>query len=878
MIGIVIVSHSHALAHAAADIAREMLHGRTANIAIAAGLDETTFGTDAVQVQTAIDEVDSPDGVLVLMDLGSAVLSAELALDLLDPDIAARVRLCAAPLVEGLVAAAVAAAGGASLTEVEAEAAAALAGKQAHLQQDADASTADAPTDDAAEPQARGTFTVTNAHGLHARPAARLAAEIRTLDARVQLRNITTGSAVVPGSSLSRVATLGALAGHEVEVTATGSQAREAVDHVVALAARKFDETDESAPEVGAAGAGAGGHPGHDGGYLVREGDHLVPEGGHPALDRSYPATTGGRRATSAGPYPASAGFGIGPAWSPGPATVELTAEDTVPAGDPATEWRRIPSAVAAVRREIVQTRARTARELGEADAAVFDAHLMLLDDEELLDDVRRRIDAGESAPAAWSVVLCGVAAEFDALADEYLRARADDVRAVHDQVLLVLLGRSTEFRPQPGVLVAADLTPAQAAALHRDTVDGIVLAYGSPTSHSAILARSRGIPAVVGAGEHVLSVPAGTTIAFDGDTGELVVDPDPDVLLDFKNRAAERDRHLEQALAAARRPAVTRDGQPVHVAANVGSVADATTAAEHGADLAGLVRTEFLFLGRDAAPSVDEQESAYRAVAEALDGRRATIRTLDVGGDKPLPYVTQPAELNPFLGVRGLRLALAQPQLLRDQLRALCRVAADHPVSIMFPMVSEVDELLAARRILDEVRHDEGLDVLDGLEVGMMVEVPAAALKVRSFLPHVDFVSIGTNDLTQYALAAERGNDALAALADPLDPGVLQLVGVVCRAASGDGVQASGDVRELGSGVQASGSVRVAVCGEIASDPVAAPVLLGLGVDELSVGPYAVPEVKQAVRELDVTECRDLAGRALLAGSAAEVRALAAS
>lgn len=806
MVGIVVVSHSHPLARAAVDIAREMLHGRAVRIAVAAGLDETTFGTDAVRVKEGIEEVDDPAGVLVLMDLGSAVLSAELALDLLDPEVAARATLCAAPLVEGLVAATVAAAGGASLAEVEAEAVAALAGKQAHLQP----ASAAVPDADAGEPAVRSTFVVTNTHGLHARPAARLAAEVRTLDARVLLRNVTTGSAAVPGSSLSRVATLGALAGHEIEVSASGSQAREAVDHVLALAARQFDETDVPPP-----------------------GDR----------ERSVPAIPSATTRDRA--LPASPGIGIGPSWTLAAPAVPVLDESVAPAGDPATEWRRIRGAVAAVRRETVQTRARTARELGESEAGVFDAHLMLLDDAELLDDVRCRVEGGTAAPHAWSEVMRAIAARLDALPDDYQRARAADVRALRDQVLLALLGRSAAVEARPGVLVAADLTPAQAAALDRTVVTGIVLGSGSPTAHSAILARSRGIPAVVGAGAAALAIPDGTTIALDGDTGRLVIDPDPDTLVEFKTRAADRERRLDEALRAAHRPAVTRDGTEVHVAANVGSVADAAAAVGHGADLAGLIRTEFLFLGRDTAPSVEEQEATYRSVAAALDGRRAVIRTMDVGGDKPLSYVEQPAEANPFLGVRGLRLALARPELLRDQLRAVCRVAADHPVSVMFPMVSQLDELLAARRLIDEAAAADGRTVPDGLEVGIMIEVPAAALKAASFVPYVDFFSIGTNDLTQYALAAERGNDAVAALADPLDPGVLQLVDRVCRAASGSGV-------------------RVAVCGEVAADPVATPFLLGLGVAELSVAPHTVPIVKQAVRAVDLSASRELAARAL--------------
>jgi multiphosphoryl transfer protein len=814
MVGLVVVSHSRALARAAVALAAEMLHGRSVRIAVAAGLDETTFGTDAVRVKEAIEEVDGPDGVLVLMDLGSAVLSAEMALDLLEPAIAARVRLCSAPLVEGLVVATIAAVGGASIDEIEAEAAAALAGKQAHLH--VPAAAASTPPDDE-EPTASAVFVVENEHGLHARPAAKLVAEVRTLDARVRLRNLTTGSEPVPGSSLSRVATLGALAGHRIEVTASGNQAKTAVDHLVALAGRRFDEASA-------------------------------------ASRTAIPAPTGLRR----GPLPAAPGIAVGPSWTPVRRNVAAEAETSSGrVADPVIEWRRIRGAVAAVRRETVRTRARTARELGESEAGVFDAHLMLLDDSELLDDVRQLIHDGITAPRAWSAVLDSTESGLDGLPDEYLRARAADVRALRDQVLLAMSGRLPDFQQRAGVLVVADLTPAEAAALDGERVAGLVLAYGSPTAHSAILARSRGIPAVVGAGAEVLEIPDGTIIALDGETGELVVDPDPETLVAIKARVADRERRIDHALSAATWPAITKDGTTVFVGANLGDPAEATAAVRNGADLAGLIRTEFLFLDRETAPSVDEQEAAYRAVADRLDGRRAVIRTFDIGGDKPVPYLDVAPEDNPFLGMRGIRLALARPDLLRDQLLAICRVAADLPVSVMFPMVSTVSELHEARALLDEAAQMDGGRLPTMPEVGVMIEIPSAALKAASFVPHVDFLSIGTNDLTQYTLAAERGNDAVAAIADPLDPAILRLVDEVCRAAAG--------------------GPRVAVCGEVASDLTAMPLLVGLGVNELSVTPNSIPLVKQAVRELDVDACRSLADAALGLASAPDVRSLVA-
>jgi phosphocarrier protein FPr len=406
-------------------------------------------------------------------------------------------------------------------------------------------------------------------------------------------------------------------------------------------------------------------------------------------------------------------------------------------------------------------------------------------------------------------------------------------------------------------VLIAMDLTPAEAVALDPTRIVGVVLAAGSATSHSAILVRGLGIPAVVGAGPGVLTTAEGTLVALDGATGELVVSPDDAVLVRFRSRAKELAATGQAARQRSAQPARTSDGVEVHVGANLGSVEDARLAAELGADLAGLVRTEFLFLDRQEAPDVDEQEAIYRGIANAMGGRRITLRTLDVGGDKPLPYLPAPPECNPFLGVRGIRLALAVPGLLADQLLAIVRVARDTPVSVMFPMVSTVDELLAARRALDGALHRAGTARPAGLLVGMMVEVPAAALKAAAFSPHVDFLSIGTNDLTQYALAAERGNAGVAALADPYDPGVLRLIAATCEGA---------------------GDALVAVCGELAADEAAAQLLIGLGVRELSVGPRAVAGVKQAVRRVDVRAATELGARALDAEGPQAVRALLSS
>src|SRR5437763_12215788 len=459
-----------------------MLHGQQPHIAVAAGLDDTTFGTDAMQIKAAIEQVDGPDGVVVLMDLGSAVLSAVPALDLLGDGTAERVLLCPAPLVEGLVVAAVAAAGGATRVEVAAEATGALLGKTAHLAPSAPVVSTHEDTELATE---TATFTVANAHGLHARPAARLVAEVRRLDATVTVRNVTTASAAAPASSLSRVATLGAMQGHLVEVAASGRQAKVAIDHLVSLADRHFDETATSGAGMAA-----------------------------PSVDAAIADT---------GPLAASPGIGIGPAR---PLTHAAPAVDETPTGPPTAEWRRLIEAVADVRRTVERTRAAAARDIGPGDAEIFDAHLMLLADPELPNAAKDRVAEGASAGAAWVASVHEVEAQWLALPDPYLRGRAADLRAVANDVLESLAGSHEASFGVEGVLVAHDLSPGQAAALDPDRVRAVVLAGGSPTSHASILIRSLGIPAVASAGVAFVDLADGAPVVVDGTTGCVVVDP----------------------------------------------------------------------------------------------------------------------------------------------------------------------------------------------------------------------------------------------------------------------------------------------------------------------------------------------------------------
>jgi phosphoenolpyruvate-protein phosphotransferase len=433
------------------------------------------------------------------------------------------------------------------------------------------------------------------------------------------------------------------------------------------------------------------------------------------------------------------------------------------------------------------------------------------------------------------------------------MQARAEDLTGVARQVVAALTSGAAPTLTGPGIVVARELTPADTATLDRTLALGIATASGSPTSHSAILARSLGIPAAVGLGDALLDVPEGTELLLDGDAGTVEVEPADELLAEYEQRAAEQDRSARRARAAAADPALTRDGRRIEVVANIGSPEDVSAAIENGAEGVGLLRTEFLFLDRDSMPSEEEQFVTYTRIAEGLEGRPLILRTLDVGADKPLPYLPQRPEANPFLGVRGIRLALERPELLETQLRAALRTAAEHPLKVMFPMVATLDEYRRARAVLDELRA--GLPTVE-LEVGVMIEVPAAALEAEQFAPKVDFFSLGTNDLTQYTMAAERGNAAVAGLADGLHPAVLRLIRTVADAANGHGKWAG-------------------VCGELASDPEAAPVLVGLGIAELSANAPSIPAVKEAVRDVDSETARDLAERALELSSAAEVRAL---
>ncbi len=831
MVGIVVVSHSDALAEGVVALAREM-GGEELAIKAAGGTSEPgVLGTDAERVRAAIEEAMSDDGVLVLMDLGSALMSTEFAIELLE-DPPGKVLMSEAPLVEGAVAAAAAASGGASLDEVAAEARGALAMKSSQLGVAEDEPHSPEASPPAAPADAEASITVRNAIGLHARPAARFVETVRGFDAEVYVGK-AGGGPPVKATSLTNVVALGARFGDTLTVTASGPQA----DEVLAALAGLADDGFGDGVATGAPPSTAATRP---------------PQPGWPASKarEEVPAPASGDILAG---VPASAGLAVGPAhhlhgaFGPPPDR---------PAGDADEERRRLTEATDAAKAAIERDRETVAARAGDAEAAIFDAHLVLLDDDALLDPAQRAIDAGATAERSFYDAAQEVAERYRALDEPLLRERATDVLDVGRRVVGALTGEPARNASE-GIVIAGELTPADAAALDPATVTGIVTAHGTATAHAAILARALGLPAAVGLGDAVLGIPDGTTLLLDGDEGTLQIDPAEEVQRDAEERRERAAQRSARARERAHETGATKDGKRIEVFANLGSAAEASKAVELGAEGVGLLRTEFLFLDRAELPGEEEQAETLREIARALDGRPLVVRTLDAGADKPLPALPMPPEANPFLGVRGIRLTLERREVLATQLRAILRVAADHPLKVMLPMVATLTEIEAAREALTQARAHTGIDA--PLEFGIMVEVPAAALTARNLAEHVDFFSLGTNDLTQYTMAAERGDERLASLLTGPQPAVLRLV-----QATVDGARAHG--RWVG------------VCGELAGDPPTAMLLAGLGVTELSMAPALVPEVKEALRGVELAEAQGAARQALDADGAAAARALGAA
>jgi phosphotransferase system enzyme I (PtsI) len=557
----------------------------------------------------------------------------------------------------------------------------------------------------------------------------------------------------------------------------------------------------------------------------------------------------------------ASPGIAVGTAQVYDPRPLEVPRRSIEP-GEVTAELRRLDAALARATEQVQQLRDRTAARAGEEEAAIFDAHLAMLADPALLEAVQAAIrEQGMNAEAAVWDALEEYRQMLASLADAYLSARAADLVDIRRRLLAQLLGHeqlSLADLTEPVILVAPDLLPSDTAAMDARVVLGMVTEQGGRTAHTAILARKLGIPAVVGVKGLLVAVGSGAvTVAIDGEAGVVVVAPSEAELAVFAAERAAQAARQALLLQLLPLPAETRDGQRVELAANVGGPADARAAVAAGATGVGLFRTEFLFLERDTPPDEEEQAAVYTEVADLFPGQPVIIRTLDIGGDKQVPYLPMPVEANPFLGVRGLRLCLEHRDLFKAQLRALWRAAARTPADlrVMFPMVATREELAQARALAQEARAEAGLPAGGGpqMQFGIMVETPAAALTVDLLAEVADFFSVGTNDLVQYTQAADRMNAGVGYLQSAFHPAVLRLLRMIAETAHAYG-------RWVG------------MCGEMAGDPLATPVLLGLGFDELSMQSSGLLAVKRIVRALTLERAREIAAHALALGSAAEV------
>lgn len=668
----------------------------------------------------------------------------------------------------------------------------------------AESAVAKGPTEERA-----ATVIVGLAHGIHARPAAMLVESIKNCSATVECR--TTDNKVASGRSAVGLMALGVGQGDNLTVTAAGSDADQAIAAFVPLL-----EPLEAPPE----------------------------QATEPAQKVTAPPPGTSVRAQAAG-----AGLGIGTAMQ----VRAWEQVETEPSRTPEEEQQALDDARSAVRQYLVNLAASQSgpgREIAEA-------HLALLEDPAITDDAVTRIRQGASAASAWQQSIARMVEALSKLDDKRLRERVDDLEDINQRMQRALAGQSPgeslTLLPDT-IVIAHTLLPSQLLEFDHENIAGICTAAGGTTSHVAILAASMDIPMLVAAGDAVLGIEDRSLLVVDSDYGELHVQPDEKQEAAFRGRAVADKAQRERELAAAQEECRSKDGVRIHVCANIASADDAQDAVARGADGCGLLRTEFVFMDRPEPPDLQQQVETYQQISDALGDRLLVVRTLDAGGDKPLAYVEHSFEENPALGVRGIRLSLINKAMLETQLAALLQVRHARPLRVMIPMVTSVHEVLAVREALDRIREKQ--DRGNAIELGVMVETPAAALIADKLAEIADFFSIGTNDLTQYTLAMDRGESRMADRLDTLHPAVLKLIASTAAAAKAAGRP-------------------VAVCGGAAGDLLAAPILVGLGIRELSMVPSLVARQKACLRELSVAECEELAAQALALSSAREVRGM---
>ncbi|MCF4994005.1 phosphoenolpyruvate--protein phosphotransferase [Pseudomonas syringae] len=670
--------------------------------------------------------------------------------------------------------------------------------------------TAAMKSEDISGPSVQGSMRVAHRGGLHARPAALIRQTAQGFNSQSHLHFAGKSA---PCNSLIGLMGLAIGEQDEVYVSCQGPDANAALQALLAALATALPDDHHAAAPV-----------------------NLAP--------RNRSVEAGVLQGVCAAP-----GLVAGPLFR----LNEISLPADVGNHDCAEQRQILEAALIEVRGEIDCTLAQAKKHNNADEEAIFAAHLALLEDPALLDAAHDAIDQGTAATHAWSQsidIQCNV---LQQTGSALLAERANDLRDLKQRVLRALLGEAWHYDVPTGAIVAAhELTPSDLLQLSAQGVAGLCMAEGGATSHVAILARGKGLPCIVALGAALLDQEQGQAVVLDADGGRLELTPNAERLADVRQAQVEHRQRRAEQQAQAHTPAVTRDGVQIDVAANVASRHEAVDAHANGADGVGLLRTEFLFVDRHTAPDEDEQRSAYQAVLDEMGNQPVIIRTIDVGGDKQLDYLPLPVEANPVLGLRGIRLAQVRPEILDQQLRALLRVSPLLRCRILLPMITEVDELLHVRQRVEMLCLELGIE--DRPEIGVMIEVPAAALLAEQLAEHADFLSIGTNDLSQYTLAMDRDHAGLAARVDALHPALLRLIAMTCEGA-------------------AVHKRWVGVCGALASDTLATPVLIGLGVTELSVSPVQIGEIKDRVRHLNVADCTRLSRDLLKLNSAAAVR-----
>ena len=858
-VGLVIVSHSAQLAEGVAALAGQMSQGKT-SIAAAGGAINNVIGTSVDRIVAAIQSVEGPDGVLVLLDLGSALLSTEMALEMLDAGQQERIRISFAPLVEGAVIAALEASLGRTLEQVQ-QAAENTASAE-HLRslkpvnraEETPAPKLVTPEEKSPAPAStlEATLVLTNPTGLHARPASLFVQTAHRFASRIRIVGHGLES---DASSIIGILSLGLRQGDTFTLHATGADAAAAIETLSTLVRANFYET-----------------------LPIDETPVALPPAEN-ASSEPTPENTSLQSGELWRGITTSRGIAVGPAFLFTPNTISLDAvkSHSISAEQVASEQARLREALDGAAQELRLLATSLQSSIGQSHAAIFDAQALMLLDPALLDSTST-IMQSEHIDAASALAKAGesYAATLEALADPLLAARAVDVRDAVSRAIArlggeIAQGQALNALDHPCIILATDLTPSDTAQLRSEFVLGICSVQGGPTAHAAILARALGIPAIAGLPETALQIiRSGDELALDADNALLYLHPLPEIRNPLMHRlAAQQEQRALLKSAAQKTPArLIIDGRHIHVMANIGSEAEAEAARQWGAQGIGLLRTEFLFARTDTLPGEEEQRQVYARVFRAFNGPASTsrkpvvVRTLDAGADKPLPALKdilgQASEANPALGLRGIRIHLAHPHLLEQQIGALLLAAADTAthLRIMFPMITTIEELRAARSIFEGVferlKH-RLLPIPAPVLVGMMVEVPAAAAMAREMAELVDFFSIGVNDLLQYTLATDRTNASVSGLYNAMQPAVLRLIHQIALA-----------------GKQAGKPV--AVCGEVASDVRLAPILIGLGVDELSMTPTALPDVINALQQVSTQKLSELSARILHLRTVAEV------